>query len=363
MLTFRKRGERLEKLHKLRSQFELQEIDAILVTSPVNRRYITNFTGSAGVALITSSEQFLITDFRYVEQAKAEAPHFTMIQHEGSIEAEIERLIHTLHIKKLGFEEVYVTYAQYKLYKDVFSVSMIPINNMIESLRLIKTEKELKTIKQAALIADQAFKHILNYIKPEVQEFDIATELEYFMRKQGATSSSFDTIVASGWRSALPHGIASEKKIKEGELVTLDFGAIYHGYVSDITRTVAVGKISEELTTIYKIVQEAQQRGLDGIKPNITGKEADAFTRDYIDEKGYGKYFGHSTGHGIGLEVHEGPTLSQKSQVTLQKNMVVTVEPGIYLPNIGGCRIEDDIVLTEDANERLTFSTKELIHL
>lgn len=353
----------MEKLRRLRDQFSKENIDAILITNPVNRRYITNFTGSSGIALITEKEQFLITDFRYIEQAKKQADYFTIIRHEREIENEINRLLNKLEVKNLGFEAQYVTYENYRKYDDLFPVQLIPVKNVVEQLRVIKTEEEINTIKKAAKIADLAFEHILKYLKAGVKELDVATELEYFMRKQGASSSSFDIIVASGWRSALPHGIASDKVIEEGELVTLDYGAIYDGYVSDITRTVAIGKINDELTKIYEIVKEAQQRGLDGIKPNITGKEADEFTRNYIEEQGYGKYFGHSTGHGIGLEVHEGPTLSPRSETVLEKNMVVTVEPGIYVPNVGGCRIEDDIVITENGNERLTFATKELIHI
>lgn len=353
----------MEKLRRLRDQFSKENIDAILITNPVNRRYITNFTGSNGIALITEKEQFLITDFRYIEQAKKQADYFTIIRHEREIENEINRLLNKLEVKNLGFEAQYVTYENYRKYDDLFPVQLIPVKNVVEQLRVIKTEEEINTIKKAAKIADLAFEHILKYLKAGVKELDVATELEYFMRKQGASSSSFDIIVASGWRSALPHGIASDKVIEEGELVTLDYGAIYDGYVSDITRTVAIGKINDELTKIYEIVKEAQQRGLDGIKPNITGKEADEFTRNYIEEQGYGKYFGHSTGHGIGLEVHEGPTLSPRSETVLEKNMVVTVEPGIYVPNVGGCRIEDDIVITENGNERLTFATKELIHI
>lgn len=353
----------MEKLRRLRDQFDEQNIDAILITNPVNRRYITNFTGSSGVALITKTEQYLITDFRYIEQAKKQAENFTIIRHERDIEDEINRLLDKLNVSRLGFEEEYITYAKYRKYDNLFSVQLMPVNNLIESIRLIKTDEEINIIKKAAKIADLAFEHILKYIKPGITEIDVATELEYFMRKQGASSSSFDIIVASGWRSALPHGVASTKVIEEGELVTLDFGAIYDGYVSDITRTIAVGKISDELTKIYHIVKEAQQKGLDGIKPKMTGKEADALTRDYIEEQGYGEFFGHSTGHGIGLEVHEGPALSPRSETILEKNMVVTVEPGIYVPNVGGCRIEDDIVITEHGNERLTYSTKELIHI
>ena len=225
------------------------------------------------------------------------------------------------------------------------------------------TEEEIKILKEAAEIADKAYEHIQKYIKPGVKEIDIANELEFYMRRLGATSSSFDTIVASGERSALPHGVASEKEIQSGELVTLDYGAIYKGYCSDITRTVAIGEISPQLQTIYETVQAAQELAVQKIGPHMTGKEADAIARDYIDHKGYGAYFGHSTGHGLGLEVHEEPRLSVLSETVLKPGMVVTVEPGIYLPNIGGCRIEDDIVITEKGNERLTHSTKELIYL
>jgi len=208
-----------------------------------------------------------------------------------------------------------------------------------------------------------AFEHIQTVIKPGVKEIEVANELEFFMRKQGATSSSFDIIVASGYRSALPHGVASDKEIESGELVTLDYGALYNGYCSDITRTFAVGQISEQLNEIYHVVLEAQLRGIKGTKTGLTGKEADALTRDYITEKGYGEYFGHSTGHGLGMDVHEAPSLSFRSETVLKPGMVVTIEPGIYIPDVGGCRIEDDILITKDGNESFTHSSKELITL
>lgn len=353
----------MKKIAELRRIMTELDLDAILITNPYNRRYITNFTGSAGVALITNTESFFITDFRYIEQATEQATEFKIIKHNGTIEDEITSLTKKTNIKRLGFEEQSITYAQYVLYEEKFSVHLIPVRDIVETIRATKTEEEITILKKAAKIADDAFVHIQNYIKPGVKEIDIANELEFFMRRQGAISSSFDIIVASGPRSALPHGVASDKVIENGELVTLDYGALYKGYCSDITRTVAVGEISEKLMTIYHVVLEAQKRGVKGIRPNMTGKEADALTRDYIEAEGYGEYFGHSTGHGIGLEVHEGPGLSPRSDIVLQKNMVVTVEPGIYLPEIGGCRIEDDIVITESGNERLTFAEKKLIHL
>lgn len=353
----------MKKITKLREILEEKKLDAILITNPINRRYITGFTGTAGVAIVSQHATRFITDFRYIEQATEQAEHFTIVEHKGSIESEIQKQLSELNIKQLGFEKNDVTYAGFERYQKHLEVSLVPVDGLIEQIRLIKSAEELQVIKKAGEIADAAYEHIQGYIKPGVKEIEIANELEFFMRKQGATSSSFDMIVASGYRSALPHGVASDKEIQAGELVTMDYGALYHGYCSDITRTVAVGEISEQLRTIYDTVLEAQLRGVQGIKPGITGKEADALTRDYITEKGFGEYFGHSTGHGLGLEVHEEPRLSHLSESVLEPGMVVTVEPGIYIPNVGGCRIEDDIVITETGNERLTNASKKFIQL
>jgi len=351
------------KLKQLREKLVAKSLDAMLITSSINRRYVTNFTGTAGIVVISHNDQFLLTDFRYVEQAEAQAKEFTIIEHPGPIELTLKNLLQQLQAKRIGFEANDITYAQYARFKELFDGKLIPVKGLIEDLRMIKSTDELNILKKAAHIADQAFEHIQSYIKPGVKEIDIANELEFFMRQKGATSSSFDIIVASGHRSALPHGVASNKEIQSGELVTMDYGALYKGYCSDITRTVAVGPISDELKNIYNIVLEAQKRGVEEIKPQMTGKEADAITRDYITEKGYGDYFGHSTGHGLGMAVHEEPRLSHQSDVVLKPGMVVTVEPGIYVPNLGGCRIEDDVFITSTGNERLTFSTKELIYL
>ena len=353
----------MEKLKKLQKVLEQKNLDAILITNPFNRRYITGFTGSAGVAIVSKDTSVFITDFRYIEQATEQAKEFTIIEHTGEIELEINKQCKNLNAKTVGFEMNDVTYASFERYRNAMDVELIPESGIIENIRLFKTADELVIMKKAAEIADAAYEHIQSFIKPGVREIEIANELEFFMRKQGATSSSFDIIVASGYRSALPHGAASDKEIQIGELVTMDYGALYQGYCSDITRTVAVGNISDELTTIYNTVLEAQLRGVKGIKPGMTGKEADALTRDYITEKGFGAYFGHSTGHGLGMEVHEEPRLSSASDTILAPGMVVTVEPGIYIPLVGGCRIEDDIVITESGNERLTHATKDLIQL
>ncbi|MBS2969601.1 aminopeptidase P family protein [Metabacillus sp. KIGAM252] len=354
----------MNMLEKLRNSFKSSEIDGMLITSEYNRRYMTGFTGSAGLAIISESKAVFITDFRYVEQAGKQAQGYEIIQHTGSIIEEAAEQAKKMGITKLGFEQDHITFAAYQQYQKAMNgITLAPVSGAVEKLRLIKSPAEIKILKEAAEIADAAYSHILHFVRPGLKEIDVSNELEFFMRKNGAASSSFDIIVASGFRSALPHGTASEKEIETGDFVTLDFGAYYKGYCSDITRTFAVGEPSDKLKEIYSVVLEAQLRGMNGIKAGITGKEADALTRDYIAEKGYGEYFGHSTGHGLGMEVHEGPALSSRSETVLESGMVVTVEPGIYIAGLGGVRIEDDTVVTENGNEALTSSPKELIIL
>ncbi|GEK33990.1 M24 family metallopeptidase [Kurthia sibirica] len=353
----------MEKLTKLRTLLSAQNIDGLLITNPYNLRYMTGFTGTAGVAIISKNDAVFITDFRYMEQAAKEITQFRIAQHKATMVEEIATQVKEMGISKLAFEKENITYAQFLLYEKFIKVELIGVADIIEKIRLIKTPEEIKIIKVACEIADAAFEHIINYIKPGITELDVSNELEFFMRKQGATQSSFDTIVASGLRSALPHGVATDKMIEKGDFVTLDYGALYQGYISDTTRTVAVGEPSAKLKEIYDIVLQAQLIGVKEFKPGMTGVEADAIVRDYIKDKGYGEAFGHSTGHGIGLEVHEGPGLSHRSNYVLEPGMAVTCEPGIYLPGIGGVRIEDDILITTTGNEVLTHATKELIIL
>ncbi|SUJ04731.1 Xaa-Pro dipeptidase [Sporosarcina pasteurii] len=351
------------KLTNLRKQLEKEHIDALLITNPYNRRYMTEFTGTAGVALVSAKDAVFITDFRYTEQAEKEIEGYRIVQHTKTIIEEVAAQVKNMNVKTVGFEKDDLSFGLYELYNKEIEAELKPVSGIVEKLRMVKTTEELEILQQAAKIADDAFQHIIDYIRPGITELDVSNELEFFMRKQGATSSSFSIIVASGLRSALPHGVATDKVIESGDFVTLDYGALYNGYISDITRTVAVGEPSEKLKEIYAVTLEAQERALQSIKPGMTGIEADRIAREYIASKGYGEAFGHSTGHGIGLEVHEGPALSFRSETVLEPNMVVTVEPGIYLPEIGGVRIEDDIVITEDGNKRLTFATKELLIL
>ncbi|MFC7440944.1 M24 family metallopeptidase [Laceyella putida] len=351
-----------QRILRLREKLTEQGIEALLVSHPMNRRYLSGFTGSAGVVLVTASEQILITDFRYVIQVQEQAPHMTLVQHQGAIYQTVGDQCRKLGITTLAFEQEHLTFAEFLQLKEAAGqIKLLPTSGVVKELRMVKDAAELAVMKEAARIADEAFSKILGEIKPGVRENEIAFKLEFTMREMGATSSSFDMIVASGKRSALPHGVASDKVLEHGDLVTLDFGAYFQGYASDITRTVMLGKPSEKQKEIYDIVLEAGKRTIEALRPGMTGKEADAIARDYISAHGYGEYFGHSTGHGLGMEVHELPMLSSRGETVLAPNMVVTVEPGIYLPELGGVRIEDDVVITETGCEVLTHSNKELI--
>lgn len=357
-----------DRLARLRTLMAEQQVEALLVTGEANRRYLSGFTGSAGALLITPDDALLLTDARYVEQAAQQAPHFRVVPvtHTtyGRTVAEEAR---KRGVRRIAFEAHRLTYAAYSAYREALpeGVELVPLGTggmgLVERLRVVKDDGELALIRKAAAIVDAAFEHILSVLRPGLTEREVAWELEAFMRKQGAERAAFPIIVASGPRSALPHGVASDRVIGKGELVTLDFGAVYQGYCSDLTRTVAVGEPPEELKKIYEIVRQAQERGVAHVKAGMTGKEADALCRDVIAAAGYGEQFGHSTGHGIGLEVHEAPSLSARSEEPLPVGAVVTVEPGIYLPGVGGVRIEDDVVLTATGNECLTHAPKDLI--
>ncbi|MGC5324636.1 M24 family metallopeptidase [Brevibacillus sp. SYSU BS000544] len=355
----------MDKLQSLREQMGKAGMDGLFVSSTQNRRYLTNFTGTYGFVLLTADKAILLTDFRYMTQATEQTQGYEVLKlvTKESLFAEVARLAEQAGVKRLGFEEDHLTSAQHRKLQAEWKQELIPVSGMVEGLRMIKTTDEIAKIRTAAQIADAAFTHILQWLKPGVSEREVANELEMYMRKQGASSSAFDTIVASGVRSSLPHGVATDKKIETGEMITLDFGALYQGYRSDITRTVAIGEPSPKLKEVYGIVLSALERAIAGIKPGIIGSEADAIARDYIASHGYGECFGHGLGHAVGLDIHEEPFLSKICDKVLKADMVLTVEPGIYLPGQGGVRIEDDILVTSEGNELLTHSKRELIIL
>lgn len=334
-------------------------ISVLLLTKPEDKYYFSGFISSNYFIVLTEDDNFLLTDFRYLESAQS-LNIFNIIKIDSHYTVfdflkEYDKMV-------LGFEENHMTVSTFKSLRKVFPLKrLVFAQNMIESQRAIKDDEEITHIKHAARIADEAFTHILSYIKPGVKEKEIALELEFFMKKLGASALSFNSIVASGYQSSKPHAIASDKVIENGELLTLDFGCVVHGYCSDMTRTIAVGEVSNEQKEIYNLVKKAQQEALDAIQANKLASQIDKIARTIIESAGYGDYFGHGLGHGVGLEVHESPRLNPTNDMKLEKNMVVTVEPGIYLPEKFGVRIEDLVVVLENGIQNLTSSKKELI--
>lgn len=353
-----------ERLTKIRKLLIDNQLDGIMIHSPVNRKYLSGFTGSAGILLISQSLAVLLTDFRYIEQAKKQATDFIIIDYmaEG-LYNEINKFIKKENINRLAIEAEKLSYKEYREYNEKLDAQLVPTEKLVENIRKIKDKDEIKRIKQAAVIGDEAFRHILSFLKAGISERDIALELEYYMKKHGASDLSFSTIVASGAFSALPHWEPGERKLEVGDFVVMDFGCIYKGYCSDMTRTVVIGKASSRQKEIYDIVFQAQMAALEGLGPFKRGKEIDKIARDYIEMKGYGSCFGHGLGHCVGMEIHENPRLSKNEEEEFLPGMVVTVEPGIYIPDFGGVRIEDLVLITDDGIEILTKSPKELIEI
>ncbi len=328
----------------------------VLISSPANIFYFSGFTSEDCLLYISRTRLALLTDSRYTVQAKLEAVGFEVI------DKDILGYLQGIPENTILFEEDYLTAGKKQNLESKLSPKeLISGQSIISSLRRIKDSGEIEKIKASAALADEAFEHILGFIKPGIPEVDIAFELEFFMRKKGAKSLAFDTICASGTRSSMPHGVASDKKIANGDFVTLDFGCVLEGYCSDMTRTVVIGNPDERQKEIYNLVKKAQQTALDALCPKLACKDADKVARDIIDLGGYGKNFGHSLGHSVGIEIHEAPNLSPKSKDVLSVGNVVTVEPGIYIDGFGGVRIEDLVVITPDGIENMTKSPKELL--
>ncbi|RKD34579.1 M24 family metallopeptidase [Thermohalobacter berrensis] len=352
------------RIKKIRDKFEELNIDSVIVFKPENRRYLSGFTGTTGFVIITENKNIFATDFRYTEQANKQCDGYEIKK--ISKDYKLYDILRELGVKKLGVEDDFATYQFInKLKEELTDIELIPLKGTITKIRMIKDNEEIKLIEKAAELTDKAYEYILKTIKTGMTEKEVALELEFFMRKNGAEGPSFDFIVASGYRSSMPHGVASEKVIEEGDFVTIDMGCKYKGYCSDMTRTFVMGKASEKQKEIYEIVLKAQQEALKSIKPGLTGLEIDKIARDIITNNGYGERFGHGLGHGVGLEVHELPTLSQHEmgKIKLQPGMIITDEPGIYIPNFGGVRIEDLVLVTEDGYKVLSKSTKQLLEI
>lgn len=359
---------------KLRNIIETKNIDAILITDPYNLRYYTGFRGGEGIAVVTRSNAYLITDSRYTEAATKESD-FDVI--EFNIKNPMKNILNDIidknAIKAIGFEDLSISYDGYRKYKEIFENAenpsgenirkMLPLGNELLVPRQIKTAKEIELLRTAEHIGDMAFEDILGLLKPGMTELEVAAEIEYSMKKHGAEGLSFDTIAASGKNSSMPHAIPSEKKLENGDFLTMDFGCIYKGYCSDMTRTVCIGKASDEQKRIYNIVLSAQLSVLENLKPGMICKDVDRIARDYITAQGYGDYFGHGLGHGVGLYIHESPAFNTRDTTIVKPGMIETDEPGIYLPDKFGVRIEDMILITEDGCESLAKSPKELIEV
>ncbi|WGS64821.1 M24 family metallopeptidase [Marinitoga aeolica] len=357
------------RINKLREKMESKNLNAYLIinienSSKPSSYYLTGFTGSFSIICITQNDVKFMTDGRYIEQAQKQTGVKPII-FKNKLSEELKNLLNNLpEGSKIGFESNTVSSNIYlKVLKTFENYEFIPAEDLVIEMRRTKSEDEVKFIKEAAIIAEKALQETLDTFIVGMTEKEFAAKLEYNMKLFGADNYAFETIVASGFRGALPHGIASNKKIENGELVVIDFGAYANGYNSDITRTIAVGKISEKQKEIYNLVLKAQTAAIKSAKPGMRYSDLDKVARDIISENGYGEFFNHSLGHGVGLEVHESPRVSKASDIISKPGDIITIEPGIYLPGELGVRIEDDILITEDGCEVLTSFDKNLIIL
>lgn len=334
------------------------DFDAFFISSKANIFYYSGFTSDDAYLVITNTRTVLITDSRYTIQARNQTNGFEIYD----ISEGLENILKRLNFEKLGYEEEKLTVREFStLKKAVTCAELAPAQEIISKPRQIKSSLEIEKIRLAEELGDAAFSHILTKLCAGMKESDVAFELEFFMRKNGASGLSFETIVASGMRSSMPHGTASDKVIEDGDFVTMDYGCILDGYCSDMTRTVVIGKADSRQREIYNIVLAAQRTALDAVREGILCSEVDKAARDVIHDFGYGKFFSHSLGHSVGLDIHEAPNFSPKSTQTVSAGNVITVEPGIYIDGFGGVRIEDVVAITHQNVENLTKSAKELI--
>ncbi|HHX37038.1 MAG TPA: aminopeptidase P family protein [Clostridiaceae bacterium] len=362
------RAEQIKRLMRRRemlyAQLKERNLSGALLTSRENTRYLTGFTGTTSLTLIAPEGSTILVDSRYIEQAKSQcaASDLAVQLIEQNMKTDLYNLIKGLSLLHIGIEDKDLTVHQYReLLEGVPELEVTGLSDLLSNNRVCKDPGEIALLKQAVAISDEAWTELLPQIRVGMTEIEIAGRLEYLMRQKGAAGPSFDTIIGSGYRSALPHGVASEKKIEPGDVIVMDFGCIYGGYCSDITRTVFVEYIDEEMGKIYDIVLAAHKKAKEGIKAGITGKAADAIAREVIATSGYGDYFGHSLGHSIGLLIHESPNFSPAYTGEIPAGAVLSVEPGIYLPGKGGVRIEDIGIVTEVGYETFTQASQEKI--
>ncbi|MGB3346756.1 MAG: Xaa-Pro peptidase family protein [Candidatus Humimicrobiia bacterium] len=346
---------------KIREKIIKSKLDGFLIVGENNIRYLSGFfgKGSGSWVLLTKNQQYLLTDSRFTEQANEQAPYYKKYIWERPYIKHFSNLINEIKLKKLGFESNHITYQVFlKINRVIPKVELTPISRWVEEMRTVKSKEEIDLITKAANISDKAFSIIINEIEVGMKERDIANRLDFILRDLGADKESFDTIIASGIMSSMPHATASNKVVEDGDLVKLDFGSIIDGYHSDMTRMVVIGKSNSRQKNIFNIVLEAQTKALSAVRAGIKCKNLDKIARYIITEKGYGENFLHGLGHGVGLDIHESPALTKNSEDILKKGMVITIEPGIYFSDFGGVRIEDLLFVTDDGCEILSKTEK-----
>ena len=349
---------------KIAEKLSAYELDGMLLTCEANRFYASGFhsTGTDGVALVTREGNFYFTDSRYIEAAhnKVQDAEIAMTDAAHPYVDLINAAMEKTHVQKLGFEDAYMTVADYRHYSEKLHCQMVPATELLISLRQSKDEEEIQRMIAAQRIAEAALDQIVKEIRPGVTEKEIAARLQYLMLTGGAENMSFDPIVASGPNGSMPHAVPTDRKIQDGDFVTMDFGVLYQGYCSDMTRTVALGHATEEMRKVYNTVLRAQLAGIAASHAGASGKSIDGAARDIITEAGYGPYFGHSYGHSLGLEIHEAPNCTPRNENPIPAGAVCSAEPGIYIPGKFGVRIEDVVIFREGGCEVITHSPKEL---
>jgi len=351
-----------ERIKKIWSKLKNRKIDAFFINSANDIRYITGFTGNDALLLLTKEKGYLFVDSRYTNQADKECKETKIIESKEKIK-DVLSFSHKINIKNIAFEPQKVTVAQYRELNRDTGLKLNPLSNIIEKIRSIKEREEIKLLKITANISSKSFLNVIKEINAGKKEREIAMLLEFQIRRNGAESLPFPLIVASGKRGALPHGVASEKKVKKGEFITIDFGATYQGYCSDETCTLIVGKPSKKQKDIYQVVKDAHDKAINMVKPGIKIHQIDSAARSLIEKEGLGKYFRHGTGHGVGLSVHEEPRIESKKGDIVEVGMVFTIEPGVYIPGWGGVRIEDTVLVTRQGCEPISYVPKDLYYI
>lgn len=348
-------------------QQKLPENACALITSDVNRRYFTGMKSSAGTLIVFKNSAYLIIDSRYIEKARDTVTDCDVIMQER-LYSQLSELISENHAEELWVESDTMTLSEFERLRENIT-GTVRFNNssdlsrIIGEMRMIKSDSEIALMEKAQRIAEQALENALNFIKEGVTEREIALCLDEYMLRNGAEALSFETIALCGTTTSMPHGVPSDRQLKKGEFILMDFGAVVDGYHSDMTRTVALGDISEEMEKAYSVVLEAQNRAINAAVCGITGKRLDCVARDFIAANGYGEYFGHGLGHSVGMEIHESPCANTRDETVLRENMVITIEPGVYLPKKFGIRIEDFVVIKQNSCYNLTNAPKNLIKL